>query len=80
MSISLQVHLKAGLCGMGCSRKDHHAILRGREEKFVSDNSKFIRTSEGGRGVNRLTSNFLCGGGDSHVCQILVNILLYQWL
>ena len=28
------------------------AVQRGREEKIVSDNSKCIRTSEGGRGVN----------------------------
>ena len=28
------------------------AIRRGRGEKIVSDNSKCIRTSEGGRGVN----------------------------
>ena len=33
---------------------------RGRGEKIVSDNSKCIRSSEGGRG---LTSYFLCGGG-----------------
>jgi hypothetical protein len=36
------------------------AIRRGRGEKIVSDNSKCIRTSEGGRGV---TSYFLRGGG-----------------
>jgi hypothetical protein len=30
------------------------AIRRGRGEKIVSDNSKCIRTSEGGRGVNFL--------------------------
>ena len=30
------------------------AIQRGRGEKIVSDNSKCIRTSEGGRGVNFL--------------------------
>jgi hypothetical protein len=35
------------------------AIRRGRGEKIVSDNSKCIRTSEGGRGV---TSYFLRGG------------------
>jgi hypothetical protein len=34
------------------------AVRRGRGEKIVSDNSKCIRTSEGGRG---LTSYFLCG-------------------
>jgi hypothetical protein len=34
------------------------AVRRG--DKIVSDNSKCIRTSEGGRGVN---SNFLRGGG-----------------
>jgi hypothetical protein len=28
------------------------AVRRGRGEKIVSDNSKCIRTSEGGRGVN----------------------------
>ena len=36
------------------------AVPRGRGEKIVSDNSKCIRTSEGGRG---LTSYFLRGGG-----------------
>ena len=36
------------------------AVRRGRGEKIVSDNSKCIRTSEGGRG---LTSYFLRGGG-----------------
>jgi hypothetical protein len=36
------------------------AIRRGRGDKIVCDNSKCIRTSEGGRG---LTSNFLHGGG-----------------
>jgi hypothetical protein len=36
------------------------AVLKGRGEKIVSDNSKCTRTSEGGRG---LTSYFLCGGG-----------------
>jgi hypothetical protein len=36
------------------------AVRRGRGDKIVSDNSKCIRASEGGRG---LTSNFLCGGG-----------------
>jgi hypothetical protein len=30
------------------------AVRRGRGEKIVSDNSKCIRTSEGGRGVNFL--------------------------
>ena len=30
------------------------AVRRGRREKIVSDNSKCIRTSEGGRGVNFL--------------------------
>ncbi len=42
---------------MGCSRKDPYslteeisAVRRGRGEKIVSDNSKCIRTSEGGRG------------------------------
>jgi hypothetical protein len=30
------------------------AVRRGRGEKIVSDNSKRIRTSEGGRGVNFL--------------------------
>jgi hypothetical protein len=30
------------------------AVRRGRGEKIVSDNSKYIRTSEGGRGVNFL--------------------------
>jgi hypothetical protein len=30
------------------------AVQRGRGEKIVSDNSKCIRTSEGGRGVNFL--------------------------
>jgi hypothetical protein len=34
------------------------AVRRGRGEKIVSDNSKCIRTSKGGRGVN-----FLFGGG-----------------
>jgi hypothetical protein len=28
------------------------AVQRGRGEKIVSDNSKCIRTSEGGRGIN----------------------------
>ena len=28
------------------------AVRRGRGDKIVSDNSKCIRTSEGGRGVN----------------------------
>ena len=53
---------------MGCSRKDPYplmeeisAVRRGRGEKIVSDNSKCIRTSEGGRGV--LTSYFLREGG-----------------
>jgi hypothetical protein len=41
------------------------AIRRGREEKIVSDNSKCIRTSEGGRG---LTSYFLRGGGMDVFC------------
>jgi hypothetical protein len=52
---------------MGRSRKDPHSPHRGnfcrperRGEKNFSDNSKCIRTSEGGRG---LTSNFLRGGG-----------------
>ena len=36
------------------------AVWRRRGEKIVSDNSKYIRTSEGGRG---LTSYFLRGGG-----------------
>ena len=35
------------------------AVRRGRGEKIVSDNSKCIRTSEGGRGVNFLFP--LCG-------------------
>ena len=46
---------------MGRSRKDPYsptegisAVWRGREEKIVSDNSKCIRSSEGGRGVNFL--------------------------
>jgi hypothetical protein len=30
------------------------AVQRGRGEKIVSDNSKCIRTAEGGRGVNFL--------------------------
>jgi hypothetical protein len=46
---------------MGCSRKDPHspmeeisAVQRGRGEKNVSDNSKCIRTSEGGsRAANK---------------------------
>jgi hypothetical protein len=44
---------------MGHSRKDPHSPHRGnfcrpegRGEKIVSDNSKCIRTSKGGRGVN----------------------------
>ena len=52
---------------MGRSRKDPYsptegisAVWRGRGEKIVSDNSKCIRSSEGGRG---LTSYFLRGGG-----------------
>ncbi len=53
---------------LGRSRKDPYtppteeisADRRGTGEKIVSDNSKCIRTSEGGRG---LTSYFLCGGG-----------------
>jgi hypothetical protein len=36
------------------------AVRRGSGEKIVSDNSKCIRTSEGGRG---LTSNFLHEAG-----------------
>jgi hypothetical protein len=36
------------------------AAQRGRGDKIVSDNSKCIRTSEGGRGVN---FQFLRGGG-----------------
>jgi hypothetical protein len=36
------------------------AVRRGRGEKIVSDNSKCIRTSKGGRGVNFY---FLRGGG-----------------
>ena len=50
---------------MGRSRKDPYsppeeisAVQRGRGEKVASDNSKCIRTSEGG-----LTSHFLRGGG-----------------
>ncbi len=46
---------------MGRSRKDPYspteeisAVQRGRGEKIVSDNSKCIRTSEVGRGVNFL--------------------------
>jgi hypothetical protein len=46
---------------LGRSRKDPYspteeisAVLRGRGEKIVSDNSKCIRTSEWGRGVNFL--------------------------
>jgi hypothetical protein len=46
---------------MGRSKKDPYspaeeisAVRRGRGEKIVSDNSKCIRTSEGGRGVNFL--------------------------
>ena len=46
---------------MGRSRKDPYspaeeisAVWRGRGEKIVFDNSKCIRTSEGGRGVNFL--------------------------
>ena len=46
---------------MGHSEKIHtsptgeiSAIQRGRGEPFVCDNSKCIRTSEGGRGVNFL--------------------------
>ena len=39
--------------------EDISAVRRGRGEKIVSDNSKCIRTSEGGRG---LTSYFLRGG------------------
>ena len=46
---------------MGRSRKDPYsptegisAVWRGRGEKIVSDNSKCIRSSEGGRGVNFL--------------------------
>jgi hypothetical protein len=35
------------------------AVRKGRGERIVSDNSKCIRTSKGGRG---LTSYFLCGG------------------
>ena len=44
---------------MGRSRKYPHspmeeisAVRSGRGDKIVSDNSKCIRTSEGGRGVN----------------------------
>jgi hypothetical protein len=39
---------------LGRSRKDPQifAVRRGRGDKIVSDNSKCIRTSEGGRGVN----------------------------
>ena len=55
---------------MGCSRKDPYslteeisAVRRGRGEKIVSDNSKCIRKSEGGRGGGVLTSYFLRGGG-----------------
>jgi hypothetical protein len=32
-----------------CPREEISAVWRGRGEKFVSDNSKCIRTSEGGR-------------------------------
>ena len=48
---------------LGRSRKDPYppppheeisAVWRGRGEKIVSDNSKCIRTSEGGRGVKFL--------------------------
>jgi hypothetical protein len=42
---------------MGYSRKYLYSPHRGdfcRPEKIVSDNSKCIRTSEGGRGVNFL--------------------------
>jgi hypothetical protein len=60
---------------LGRSRKDPHSPHGGNfcspegvggggggggGDKIVSDNSKCIRTSEGGRG---LTSNFLHGGG-----------------
>ena len=38
--------------------EEFSAVRRGRGEKIVSDNSKCIRTSEGG-----LTSYFLRGGG-----------------
>ena len=45
--------------GLGCSRKDPtttteeiSTIQRGRGEIIVSDNSKCITTSDGGRGVN----------------------------
>ncbi len=34
--------------------EEFSAVWRGREEKIASDNSKRIRTSEGGRGVNFL--------------------------
>jgi hypothetical protein len=52
---------------MGRSRKDPYSLHGGNfcrpgggVEKNVSDNSKYIRTSKGGRG---LTSYFLRGGG-----------------
>ena len=45
--------------GLGCSRKDPttpteeiSTVQRGRGEIIVSDNSKCITTSDGGRGVN----------------------------
>jgi hypothetical protein len=40
---------------MGHSRKDPYSPTEGEgRKKIVSDNSKCIRTSEGGRGVNFL--------------------------
>jgi hypothetical protein len=38
------------------------AVRRGRGDKIVSDNSKCIRTSEGGRGVNFQFPPWRCYG------------------
>jgi hypothetical protein len=46
--------MKPTVCEMGTFQKRSILHPRGRGEKIVSDDSKCIRTSEGGRGVNFL--------------------------
>ena len=73
---------------MGRSRKDpgtylhgeiYNAVRKGRGEKIVSDNSKYIRRS---KGVGRLTTYFLYGGGmdvfwNDPIDRILLDIYLF---
>jgi hypothetical protein len=44
-------------------KDENSAVRKRREEKFVSDNSKCIRTLAGDMGGGGVTPNFLCGGG-----------------